>query len=99
MLQLLGAPALSEFRIRKRLADLQAAGLDVTGWQLDSRFVHFVDTKQDLTAAQQQVLEAILTYGPAAPSNSPAGALLRLAVPRPGTISPWSSKATDIAQI
>ena len=99
MLQMSGAPALSEFRVRKRLADLQGMGLDVTGWQLDSRFVHFVDIKQALSAAQQQVLETILTYGAAAPSNSTAGALLRLAVPRPGTISPWSSKATDIAHI
>ena len=91
MLQLLGAPALSEFRVRKRLADLQDAGLDVTGWQLDSRFVHFVQTRQDLDAPQQQVLETILTYGPASPSAPPADALLRLAVPRPGTISPWST--------
>lgn len=99
MLQLLGAPALSEFRVRKRLADLQGAGLDVTGWQLDSRFIHFVDVEQDLSPAQQQVLETILTYGPAVESSLTAGALLRLAVPRPGTISPWSSKATDIAHI
>ncbi|MFT4821811.1 MAG: phosphoribosylformylglycinamidine synthase [Candidatus Azotimanducaceae bacterium] len=99
MLQMLGAPALSEFRVRKRLGDLQGAGLDVTGWQLDSRFVHFIDLKQDLSTAQQQVLETILTYGPALQSNATAGALLRLAVPRPGTISPWSSKATDIAHI
>ena len=51
MLQLPGAPALSEFRLRKLLQDLHARsvevggelGVDISGWQLDSRFIHFVD--------------------------------------------------------
>ncbi|MEJ6590672.1 MAG: hypothetical protein QNL99_01730, partial [SAR86 cluster bacterium] len=64
MLQLLGAPALSEFRIQKLLADLSTSGVDVTGWSLDSRFLHFVDTGVELTPAEAQVLASILTYGP-----------------------------------
>jgi len=50
---------------------------------------------------ERGVLESLLTYGPAAPEQgepTPAGTTLRLVVPRPGTISPWSSKATDIAR-
>ncbi|HAK51373.1 MAG TPA: phosphoribosylformylglycinamidine synthase, partial [Gammaproteobacteria bacterium] len=41
----------------------------------------------------------ILTYGPALDDTAEGEGLLRLVVPRPGTISPWSSKATDIAHI
>ena len=99
MLQLLGAPALSEFRIQKLLADLSASGVDVTGWSLDSRFLHFVDVKAELTPAEAQVLASILTYGPVTQGVPATSSLLRLVVPRPGTISPWSSKATDIAHI
>ncbi len=46
---------------------------------------------------QQAVLAKILTYGPSASAATPPGQLL-LVVPRPGTISPWSTKATDIAR-
>ena len=45
----------------------------------------------------QQRLEHILTYGPASRVDAAQGTLL-LVLPRPGTISPWSSKATDIAR-
>lgn len=107
MLQLPGAPALSEFRLRKLLQDLHARsvemggelGVDMSGWQLDSRFIHFVDVAAELTEAEEKILASILTYGPVAAGLPSATALLRLVVPRPGTISPWSSKATDIARI
>src|SRR3984885_5114979 len=36
---------------------------------------------------------------PPAPAQPAAGSVQLLVVPRPGTISPWSSKATDIAQV
>ncbi|HAJ29662.1 MAG TPA: phosphoribosylformylglycinamidine synthase, partial [Gammaproteobacteria bacterium] len=81
------------------LADLSTSGVDVTGWSLDSRFLHFVDTGVELTPAEAQVLASILTYGPMTQSVPATASLLRLVVPRPGTISPWSSKATDIAHI
>src|SRR5690606_24740892 len=42
-------------------------------------------------------LDKLLTYGPAIASHEPRGQLI-LVTPRPGTISPWSSKATDIAR-
>ena len=99
MLQLPGAPALSEFRIQKLLLDLSANGVNVTDWHIDSRFLHFVDSRRELTQAEAKVLASILTYGPPAHSVPATTALLRLVVPRPGTISPWSSKATDIAHI
>ena len=94
MLTMRGAPALSEFRLHKlrtQLADI--AGSDV---RLSARFVHFIDLDGTLSEAEMALLEQLLTYGPRRGDVSEAGRLL-LVVPRPGTISPWSSKASDIA--
>jgi len=94
MLALRGAPALSAFRHEKLLSGIQSKVPAVTG--LYAEFMHFSDQSQALSDNQQQVLERILRYGPKAEAQEPSGQLF-LVVPRPGTISPWSSKATDIA--
>jgi phosphoribosylformylglycinamidine synthase len=97
MLQITGAPALSSFRIAKLLDLLRAREPAVTG--LDSRFVHFVDLERPLTARERGILDRLLTYGPRMEeSNDESGAVV-FVVPRGGTISPWSSKATDIARV
>ena len=98
MLQLPGPPALSAFRIAKLLERLTA--LDPAVQQLTARFVHFADVAQPLGAEERAVLAELLSYGPrrAQPAEEPGAALL-LVVPRIGTISPWSSKATDIARV
>ncbi len=98
MLQLPGAPALSAFRLAKLVARLTALEPAVKG--LDSRFVHFVDVARPLTAGELEILERLLTYGPrmgAALEDNEGEQLL--VVPREGTISSWSSKATDIARV
>src|SRR4029453_1248023 len=101
MLQLQGAAALSSFRIAKLLGLLQAREPSITG--LHTRFVHFVDLERPLADAESTILEGLLTYGPRmdegeVQSEAQAGETL-IVVPRAGTISPWSSKATDIAQV
>jgi len=101
MLQISGAPALSAFRIAKLLSRLQALDSRVTA--LESRFEHFADLQRPLAAAEREVLERLLTYGPRIDSAADSEAEQRgesiLVVPREGTISPWSSKATDIARV
>jgi phosphoribosylformylglycinamidine synthase len=94
MLILRGAPALSAFRHGKLLAQLSQKVPAVTG--LYAEFAHFADLKADLDDEQLQVLARLLKYGPSVPVQEPAGRLF-LVVPRLGTISPWSSKASDIA--
>ena len=94
MLALRGAPALSAFRHEKLLSTIQSKVPSVTG--LYAEFMHFSDLSEPLADKQQQVLERILRYGPKAEVQETNGHLF-LVVPRPGTISPWSSKATDIA--
>ncbi|SDI60657.1 phosphoribosylformylglycinamidine synthase [Pseudomonas delhiensis] len=94
MLILRGAPALSAFRHGKLLDLLTRQVPAVTG--LYAEFAHFAEVSGVLTADEEQVLGRLLKYGPSVPVQEPRGRLF-LVVPRFGTISPWSSKATDIA--
>ena len=96
MLTLRGSPALSSFRLLKLQQDLVAAGLPVRA--LAAEFVHVAELSRELGAAERAVLEQLLTYGPRR-AAAPVNGLVRVVAPRPGTISPWSSKATDIAHI
>jgi phosphoribosylformylglycinamidine synthase len=98
MLSLRGAPALSEFRLHKLAQKIATLHPDIH--LLHTEYVHFAELRQPLTAAQQATLSSLLAYGPSAELGNPDAledATLLLVVPRPGTISPWSSKATDIA--
>ncbi len=95
MFRLLGAPALSQFRLDKLLQSLQAFNPRVSG--ISSRYVHFVDAPP-LDEGQLEVLGKLLTYGPRAHLHPDRGRQL-LVTPRVGTVSPWSSKATDIAHV
>ena len=96
MLKLPGAPALSRFRLDKLLTRLKSREPDITG--LSSRYLHFIDHDGDLADAHRPILDNLLTYGPRLESGGENGQLI-LVLPRFGTISPWASKATDIAHI
>ncbi|MCL1093705.1 phosphoribosylformylglycinamidine synthase [Shewanella kaireitica] len=89
-----GAPALSAFRVQKLMQACESAALPVR--QIYAEFIHLADLKESLEENESQQLEKILTYGPAIEAHQPEGKL-HFVTPRPGTISPWSSKATDIA--
>jgi phosphoribosylformylglycinamidine synthase len=98
MLILRGAPALSDFRLTKLQRKLHS--LDASIGNISAQYVHFVETEGDVGEAEVQVLQQLLQYGPKAPpqdDNTGTAGSLFLVVPRTGTISPWSSKATDIA--
>ena len=93
MLILPGSNALSVFRTNGLLTRLQAACNLVTS--VSARYVHFIDHKSALNDDEQQRLRSLLTYGDAY-QGSEVG-LPFFVIPRFGTISPWASKATDIA--
>ncbi|MFG0721933.1 phosphoribosylformylglycinamidine synthase [Pseudomonas sp. GLN_6] len=95
MLILRGAPALSAFRHGKLLEQLTSKVPAVTG--LYAEFAHFAEVSGVLNADEEQVLARLLKYGPSVPVQEPTGRLF-LTIPRFGTISPWSSKASDIAR-
>src|SRR5688572_18312531 len=95
MLHLSGTSALSAFRqsklvekIRRFLPQLQ---------NVIAVYTHFIDCSRPLTRDEQQQLAWLLDYG-AWGRIDPPPALSLVVTPRPGTISPWSSKATDIAR-
>lgn len=93
MLILPGSVALSNFRRNKLLTALQAQVPAITA--LQAAYVHFVQTSRELTDSEQAQLKTILEYGEEQGTDLPSGSLF-LVTPRSGTISPWSSKATDI---
>jgi phosphoribosylformylglycinamidine synthase len=94
MKTLRGAPALSDFRVKKLLA--QCAELELPVTDIYAEFTHFAHISADLSDEEFQVLQQLLKYGPNIKEHEPVGQFL-LVTPRPGTISPWSSKSTDIA--
>ncbi len=93
MLRFRGSSALSPFRLQKLLTVLRHPVPAIIS--LHAEFVHFVDGL--LNAPEREVLERLLRYGPHQQTPKQSTAPLFLVIPRPGTISPWSSKATDIA--
>ncbi|MCK9620613.1 MAG: phosphoribosylformylglycinamidine synthase [Methylobacter sp.] len=95
MLKISGTSALSVFRINKLLAELQAIEPAIKA--VSTRFIHFVDIDTNLDDNQAGILKQLLAYGSALADADIQGPRL-LVVPRSGTISPWSSKATEIAQ-
>src|SRR6266853_1624896 len=93
ILKLRGSRAVSAFRLDKvnsRLATIQQSVQSVA-----AEHWHFVEAERPLAARETEVLERLLQYGE--PARAGEGRML-LSVPRLGTISPWSSKATDIAR-
>ena len=94
MLILPGNAALSDFR-REKLQKILTEKLGVDA-VVTAEYIHFVDTVSSLDDDQLKVLKALLEYGPKQEKLVSEGELY-LVVPRIGTISPWSSKATDIA--
>ncbi|MBD9356448.1 phosphoribosylformylglycinamidine synthase [Methylomonas albis] len=109
MLTLSGTSALSRFRIEKLSAELQAIAGSIIA--VSARFQHFVQIDGDLPVEQLAMLERLLDYGYSqenienvptledggqSPANQVSVSLW--VVPRLGTISPWSSKASEIAE-
>ncbi|MDH5239386.1 MAG: phosphoribosylformylglycinamidine synthase [Gammaproteobacteria bacterium] len=95
MLELPGQPALSKFRVAKLIRALKS--VDDRVESLQARYVYFVATNRKLSGEESSRLDALLLSGER-PAKLAKGARLLYVVPRPGTISPWSSKATDIVR-
>ncbi len=88
-----GGSALSPFRVQQLLPILQAINDRICG--VAARYVHLVSTDAEPETRLKAQLTALLTYGPA--YSGPLDGALFVVTPRFGTVSPWASKATDIA--
>jgi phosphoribosylformylglycinamidine synthase len=96
MLILPGSNALSAFRSQRLLNQLHTVAPSITAVQ--ARYYHFIDTAAPLSTDDTARLDALLTYGePFAPVAQEGAVEEFFVIPRLGTISPWASKATDIA--
>jgi phosphoribosylformylglycinamidine synthase len=91
-----GGNALSPFRAAALVRRLAQAAPAVTA--VSARYVHWVAGEESLDAATSETVGKLLTYGPSAgPVASGAHLASMIVGPRLGTLSPWASKATDIA--
>lgn len=88
-----GGNALSAFRAQALLPRLQTVNSRITG--VHARHVHWVWSDKPLAAEAVNKVEALLRYGDA--YAGPSDGALIVVAPRLGTVSPWASKATDIA--
>ena len=97
VLPLRGVTALSDFRVEKLLQKAAALGLPEV--KLKSEFWYFVGSEKALDAATIEKLQALLAAQSVKETpEAREGLHLFLVTPRLGTISPWASKATNIAE-
>ncbi len=98
MLILRGPLALSHFRLERLLTKINDIVPQVNS--ISAEYIHFVDLEEGLTKPENAVLSDLLNYGSRTGSATSipdkSEKPLILVVPKSGTISPWSRKATDI---
>ena len=98
-----GADALPQFRQQRLLGSLAQQGVNLES--IEAQYLHFIWSDKELTSQEKEVLNSLLTYGQKFVSKLQVGNALfskssdqsAIVIPRLGTVSPWSSKATDIA--
>ncbi|KIW79730.1 phosphoribosylformylglycinamidine synthase [Fonsecaea pedrosoi CBS 271.37] len=89
-----GASAFSEFR-------RQALAANVGARDVQGQYMHYVELVESLDSESHALLEKLLTHGNyvEAQEKEDEPSTVLYVLPRPGTISPWSSKATNIAHV
>ena len=90
-----GIQALRNFKVRNLNEKINTAFPNIK--LLSSEYIHFVETNNKLSNKNQLVLDKLLNYSPLLDTSNSLQKII--ITPRIGTISPWSSKATDICQL
>ncbi|QLE79418.1 phosphoribosylformylglycinamidine synthase [Francisella sp. Scap27] len=90
-----GLSALSPFKKEQVLADAKKITSKVES--ISAQYIHIVETDEELSAKQEDVIKSLLDYNKEYGATTLKGFTF-ITAPRVGTISPWSSKATDIIQ-
>ena len=90
-----GGPAFSAFKSQGLLAQLQAVCPDIQSFT--AHHIYLLATEQPLKSSDQQRMAQLLD-APISPAAPLAAGISRVVSPRMGTVSPWASKATDIAR-
>ena len=89
-----GSPALSDFRLNQLQQKFEQHQLPVKS--VYAEYLHFIELNRPLATDEVAKIQELLHYGPTLAEHEPTGFCL-IVTPRVGTISSWSSKATDIA--
>ncbi len=92
-----GQPACSKFALDKLKAEIGSSGVALDN--LYAEYVHLLALSAPLSEEELGRARALLRYGPEEGLPEPVGTEIGVVLPRHGTISPWSSKATDIFAI
>ena len=92
-----GNQSLSQSRLEK--VRTQLSEISSNDVRVQARYVHIAKLTRKLTDPEEEIASALLTYGPSSTDFDCSLELCCTVVPRLGTISPWSSKATDIFQL
>ena len=90
-----GIQALRKFKVNALNEKLEALipNLNLIG----AEYIHFIDSNKDLSTSNKKTLDKLLNYAPEIDlKNSQHSVTIS---PRIGTISPWSSKASDICKL
>jgi phosphoribosylformylglycinamidine synthase len=90
-----GIQALRNFKVRDLNEKINSEFPNIS--LLSSEYTHFIETENKLSNKNQLILDGLLNYSPAVDTSNSLQKII--VVPRIGTISPWSSKATDICQL
>ena len=96
MIEIKGPPSHSPFRLQQLLEELRKLSDSIEN--LGARYTHFINATNQLDQKELGVLKVLLTYGPDWDMGPEQGQKI-IVIPRLGTISPWSSKATEIARL
>mgnify|MGYP006134909463 FL=1 len=90
-----GIQALRNFKVRDLNEKINSAFPHIK--LLSSEYIHFIETGSKLSNKSQLILDKLLNYSPQLDASNSLQKII--IIPRIGTISPWSSKATDICQL
>jgi phosphoribosylformylglycinamidine synthase len=106
MLTIPGSAAVSQFRLDNLLNKLKSVDADIVS--VTANYLHFVQCDEQVNDDQIRILRQLLNYGDTSYSSLGAqqqdeqvSVLFKTSLwvtPRLGTISPWSSKASEIAE-
>ena len=90
-----GIQALRKFKINtlnERIKRL-IPGLEIIG----TEYIHFIETDKELSQSNKKTLHKLLNYSPEVDLENSKHTIT--VAPRIGTISPWSSKASEICKL
>ena len=90
-----GTQALRNFKVRDLNEKINSEFTNIN--LLSSEYIHFIETNNKLSNKNQLTLDKLLNYSPALDTSNSLQKII--VIPRIGTISPWSSKATDIFKL